>query len=77
MNPVIGLDVAKGERQVLVFLEKKMPFKKSIKFKHNNEGLGVFNSFYEDVKHTAETDPFVIFESTGHYHEPILHILSF
>lgn len=76
MNPVIGLDVAKGESQVQAFLDKKIPLKKSFKFKHNNEGLGVFNAFYEDVKHTAEADPVVIFESTGHYHEPILQFLE-
>ena len=28
MNPVIGLDVAKGESQVQAFLDKKKPYKK-------------------------------------------------
>lgn len=31
MNPVIGLDVAKSESQVQSFLDKKKPYKKSIK----------------------------------------------
>jgi transposase len=34
MNPVIGLDVAKGESQVQVYLEKKKPYKKSVKVQH-------------------------------------------
>ena len=30
MNPVIGLDVAKGESQVQAFLDKKKPYKKKL-----------------------------------------------
>ena len=39
MNPVIGLDVAKGESQVQAFLDKKQPYKKSFKVAHTLEGL--------------------------------------
>ncbi len=76
MNPVIGLDIANGESQVQAFLEKKIPYRKTFKFKHNNEGLNVFNAFYEEIKLKAEIDPVVIFESTGHYHEPVLQFLE-
>ncbi|RBP86589.1 hypothetical protein DFO70_12557 [Cytobacillus firmus] len=31
MNPVVGLDVAKGESQVQAFLDKKKPYKTSFK----------------------------------------------
>ncbi|WP_337990020.1 hypothetical protein [Lysinibacillus sp. JNUCC 51] len=34
MNPVVGLDVAKGENQVQMFLDKKMPYKSSVKVDH-------------------------------------------
>ena len=30
MNPVIGLDVAKGESQVQAFLDKKKPIQKEL-----------------------------------------------
>ncbi|MFJ7932412.1 hypothetical protein [Peribacillus sp. NPDC096448] len=30
MNPVVGLDVAKGESQVQAFLDKKKPYKFSL-----------------------------------------------
>ena len=30
MNPVVGLDVAKGESQVQAFLDKKKPYKKEL-----------------------------------------------
>ena len=34
MNPVVGLDVAKGESQVQAFLDKSKPFGKSFSMKH-------------------------------------------
>ena len=30
MNPVVGLDVAKGESQVQAFLDKKKPYKNEL-----------------------------------------------
>ena len=46
MNPVIGLDVAKGESQVQAFLDKKKPYKKSFKVEHTLEGLASLIRFY-------------------------------
>jgi len=37
MNPVVGLDVAKGESQVQAFLDKSEPFGKSFSMKHTRE----------------------------------------
>jgi transposase len=76
MDPVIGLDVAKGESQVQAFLARKHPFGKTFKFKHDTNGLRDFYVFYKEVKLNAEADPVVIFESTGHYHEPVLQYLE-
>lgn len=76
MDPVIGLDVAKGESQVQAFLARKQPFGKTFKFKHDTNGLRDFYVFYKEVKLNAEADPVVIFESTGHYHEPVLQYLE-
>ncbi|SDI63612.1 IS110 family transposase, partial [Alteribacillus bidgolensis] len=75
MNPVIGLDIAKGESQVQAFLQKKKPFKKTFKFKHDTEGLHRFYRFYEEMEQESGIRPVVIFESTGHYHEPVLPFL--
>lgn len=76
MDPVIGLDVAKGESQVQAFLARKQPFGKTFKFKHDTNGLRDFYVFYKEVKLNAKADPVVIFESTGHYHEPVLQYLE-
>ena len=47
MNPVVGLDVAKGESEAQAFLDKDKPFKKSFKIKHITEDLDTFISFFE------------------------------
>jgi transposase len=39
MNPVIGLDVAKGVSQVQAFLDKHKPYRKSFSVLHNVEEL--------------------------------------
>ncbi|USK31791.1 IS110 family transposase [Bacillus sp. F19] len=76
MDPVIGLDIAKEESQVQAFLQRKHPFKKSFKFEHHLDGLNVFYKFYKEVEAEADKPPIVIFESTGHYHEPVVQFLE-
>ena len=39
MNPVIGLDVSKGESKVQAFIDKGKPYRKSFKVSHTIEGL--------------------------------------
>ena len=76
MDPVIGLDVAKGESQVQAFLQRKETFKQSFKFTHDLPGLQTFYNFYQELEETSGQPPAVIFESTGHYHEPVLQFLE-
>jgi len=76
MDPVIGLDVAKGESQVQAFLQRKETYKQSFKFTHDLPGLQSFHSFYKELEKVSGQPPAIIFESTGHYHEPVLHFLE-
>ncbi|MFZ0443063.1 MAG: transposase [Bacillus sp. (in: firmicutes)] len=76
MNPVIGLDVAKGESQVQMFLDKKMPYKNSVKVEHTVEGLKELHSYLLDLEHQAGMKPPVVLESTGHYHAPVIQFLE-
>ncbi|UJL46057.1 IS110 family transposase [Virgibacillus sp. NKC19-16] len=76
MDPVIGLDIAKGESQVQAFLQRKEAYKQSFKFKHDLQGLHDFYQFYQEVERVSGQPPAVIFESTGHYHEPVLQFLE-
>ncbi|TMN20813.1 IS110 family RNA-guided transposase [Lentibacillus cibarius] len=76
MDPVIGLDIAKGESQVQAFLKRKQTYKQSFKFAHDLQGLHAFYRFYQEVEQVSGQTPAVIFESTGHYHEPVLQFLE-
>ena len=72
MNPVIGLDVAKGESQVQAFLDKKKPYKKSFKVAHTLEGLASLLDFIREVEDITGGRPPIVLESTGHYHTPVV-----
>lgn len=77
MDPVIGLDVAKGESQVQAFLQRKKIYKQSFKFTHDLPGLHTFHRFYQELENVSGQPPAIIFESTGHYHEPVLQFLEY
>ncbi|WP_042349902.1 IS110 family transposase [Bacillus massiliigorillae] len=72
MNPVIGLDVSKGESQVQAFLEKKKPYKKSFKVAHTLEGLHELHVFIREIEEVSGSQPPIMLESTGHYHTPVV-----
>jgi hypothetical protein len=50
MNPVVGLDVSKGESEVQGFLEKGKPYGKSFSIKHDIEGLEKLLVFLKGMK---------------------------
>jgi transposase len=50
MNPVIGLDVSKGESEVQAFLDNGKSYGKSFSIKHDLNGLGKLLEFSEGVK---------------------------
>ncbi|UVI29270.1 IS110 family transposase [Paenibacillus spongiae] len=76
MNPVIGLDIAKGESQGQAFLDKGQPYGKSFTVHHTHEGLEAFYSFLKLVEEETEQQPMIILESTGHYHLPVTRFLE-
>ncbi|MFE4525511.1 IS110 family transposase [Cytobacillus firmus] len=77
MNPVIGLDVSKGESQVQAFLDKGKPYRKSFSIKHNTDGLGSLLEFLHEVESSAGGhQPTVVLESKGHYHFPVIQFLE-
>ena len=50
MNPVVGLDVSKGESEVQGFLDKGKPYRKSFSIRHDLEGLGLLLEFLKEIK---------------------------
>lgn len=77
MNPVVGLDVSKGESRVQAFLEKGKPYRKSFSVKHTLDCLESLLVFFEEVaKAAGGKKPSVILESTGPYHSPVVQFLE-
>jgi transposase len=76
MNPVVGLDVSKGESQVQAFLDKGKPYGKSFTVSHTTEELTTLLRFLEEVEEKTKVEPTVILESTGHYHTPVIQFLD-
>ncbi|MDQ0116838.1 IS110 family transposase [Paenibacillus harenae] len=76
MNPVVGLDIAKGESQGQAFLDKGKPYGKSFTVHHTREGLGAFLHFLKDIQSMTGQLPMVILEATGHYHTPVTQFLD-
>lgn len=76
MNPVVGLDIAKGESQGQEFLDKGKPYGKSFSLPHTREGLEAFHSFLKLLEEQTDHQPMIILESTGHYHLPVTRFLE-
>ena len=76
MNPVVGLDVSKGESEVQGFLDKGKPYRKSFSIRHDLEGLGLLLKFLKEIKDITGQQPPVVLEATGHYHAPVVQYLE-
>ena len=72
MNPVIGLDVAKGGSQVQAYLDRREPYKSSFKVAHTQDGLKCLHDFLLEVERVSGVRPPVVLEATGHYHTPVV-----
>ncbi|MCY9670811.1 IS110 family transposase [Paenibacillus alginolyticus] len=67
MNPVIGLDVSKGESHAQAFLNRGIPHGKIFRFKHDLEGLALFLGYVREVESAAGMRRSIVMEATGHY----------
>jgi transposase len=76
LNPVIGLDVAKGETEGQTFLDKGMPHGRHFNIIHTTDGFERFHQVLKDIESLAGVQPTVILESTGHYHVPVVRFLE-
>lgn len=57
MNPVIGLDVSKGESHAQAFSDRGTPHGKTFRFNHNLEGLASFLRYAQNVESFAGQCP--------------------
>jgi transposase len=76
MNPVIGLDISKGQSEGQAFLNKGQPHGRTFRFLHTQEGLQDLINIIHEVRSKAGSSPTVILESTGHYHQAVIQFLE-
>ncbi|UQZ83948.1 hypothetical protein SK3146_03160 [Paenibacillus konkukensis] len=68
MNPIIGLDVSKGENHDQAFFDKNKPFNKTFRFTHTTEGLLTLLDVLKSLEVESGLRPAIIQEATVHYH---------
>ncbi|EJD4908109.1 MULTISPECIES: IS110 family transposase [Bacilli] len=72
MNPVVGIDVAKGESQAQIFLDRNKLYGKGFRFSHTITDLEWLHGRLKEVEKDSGCRPAIILEATGHYHLPIV-----
>lgn len=72
MNPVVGIDVAKGESQAQIFLDRNQLYGKGFRFSHTTKDLEWLHGKLQEVEKESGSRPAIILEATGHYHFPLV-----
>lgn len=72
MLNAVGIDVSKGKSTVAVLQPADVVVRKPFNVPHTKEDLNQLVSFIKEL----EGETRIVMECTGHYHEPILKVLS-
>ncbi|MEK3785742.1 IS110 family transposase [Paenibacillus sp. FSL K6-1230] len=76
MEPVVGVDVAKGFSVVQAFLKRNESWRKAISISHEKSGLEQLGRLLSELQAQTEQSPVVILEATGHYHRGLVAYLK-
>lgn len=76
MEPVVGVDVAKGFSVVQAFLKRNEPYGKALRISHEKDGFGQLGEVLEEMQTQTGLAPVVILEATGHYHRGLVAYLE-
>lgn len=72
MEPVVGVDVAKGFSVVQAFLKRNEPWRKAINISHEKSGLEQLDELLLELQAQTAQSPVVVLEATGHYHRGLV-----
>lgn len=75
-QPCIAIDVSKGKSHVCGFVSKKKAIGKVTSIRHDLDGFLEIDKLYELLLDSTDSDPCLIFESTGIYHRPLRRYLE-
>ncbi|MNW25600.1 Transposase IS116/IS110/IS902 family protein [compost metagenome] len=76
MEPVIGIDVAKGSSVVQAFVKRNEPYGAAIHVLHEACGFEQLGELLSELEARTEMSPIVILEATGHYHRALVSYLD-
>lgn len=71
VEPVIGIDIAKGVSKAQIFLDRGRPHGRGFDIVHTADGLAALQDRLQEVETLTGVRPVPIFESTGHYHRTL------
>ncbi|MDY8049704.1 IS110 family transposase [Paenibacillus polymyxa] len=75
MEPVVGLDVAKGVSVVQAFLGRNEPYGILESITHEESGFERLGELLDELKVLSGREPVIILEATGHYHRGLVSYL--
>ena len=76
MEPVIGVDVAKGFSVIQAFLKRSEPLGKALNISHEKHGFERLGEILEELKQQTGLSPIIVLEATGHYHRSLVSYLE-
>jgi len=76
MEPVVGIDVAKGVSVIQAFTKRNEPYGKSESISHGELGFNRLGELLTALQVKAGVSPVVILEATGHYHRVLTSYLA-
>jgi len=76
MEPVIGLDVAKGASVVQAFITRSQMYGKTESIPHTDKGFERLGDIIHQLAERTGEQPIVILEATGHYHRIVVAYLE-
>jgi transposase len=72
MEPVIGLDVAKGSSVFQAFLRRNESYGKTENVTHDERGFKRLGELVTELRELTGIEPVIILEATGHYHRRLV-----
>jgi len=76
MEPVVGVDVAKGSSIVQAFLNRNEPYGKLESISHGERGFERLGQLLAELQAETMINPVVVLEATGHYHRGLAAYLE-
>lgn len=76
MEPVVGVDVAKGSSVVQAFTKRNEPYGKLESISHGKNGFERLGELLAELQGRTGTAPIVVLEATGHYHRALVAYLE-